>query len=151
MPRSAQSAPRPVPGSTPPPWAIYSAVFAGGMLGGTTRYLVSLAVPAQPGQWPWGIFMVNLLGAFVMGVLLTGWLRRGHVAHSWRPFLATGVLGAFTTWSTFMSDTHSLIVTRGAVFGATYVLSATVLGVGAAAAGWWTAVRLVPARSEVQR
>ncbi len=144
VPRFARTTPRPFPGTTPPAWAIYLAVFVGGMIGGSTRYLVSLASPAQPGQWPWGIFTVNLTGAFLMGLLLTGWIRRGHVAHPWRPFLATGVLGAFTTWSTVMADTHGLIVTRGALFGATYVLSATALGIAAAAAGWWTAQRVVP-------
>lgn len=151
VPRSARSNPRPTPGTTPPRWVIYLAVFVGGMLGGTTRYLVSLALPAQVGHVPWGIFAVNLVGAFLMGLLLTGWIRRGHVAHPWRPFLATGILGAFTTWSTFMADTYGLIVSRGALVGAGYVLGATVLGVAAAAAGWWTAHRVVPARVPMER
>ena len=97
---------------TPPPWLIYLAVFAGGMLGGTTRYLIGLAIPAQPGQIPWGILGVNLVGAFIMGLLLHGWVRRGHVSHPWRPFLATGILGSFTTWSTFMADTYEPVRRR---------------------------------------
>jgi CrcB protein len=114
------------------------------MIGGTTRYLVGLAVPAQPGQIPWGILTVNLVGAFIMGLLLTGWVRRGHVSHPWRPFLATGILGSFTTWSSFMADTQRLFVDGYASLATVYVLGATGLGIGAAALGWWTAHHVVP-------
>jgi CrcB protein len=130
--------------ATPPPWLTYLAVLVGGMLGGTTRYLIGLAVPAQPGQIPWGVLGINLVGAFVMALLLAGWVRRGHVSHPWRPFLATGILGAFTTWSTFMADTYRLFVEGAEVLAAVYVVGATALGIGAAALGWWTAQRVVP-------
>jgi fluoride exporter len=128
----------------PPPWLTYAAILAGGMLGGTTRYLAGLALPAEPGRIPWAILTVNLLGAFVLATLLGGWLRRGHVAHPWRPFLATGVLGSFTTWSAFMADTLDLV--RAGVPGLAlgYLLGATVLGIAAAALGWGLAARVVP-------
>jgi CrcB protein len=128
---------------------VYAAVLAGGMLGGTLRYLIGLALPAQPGQVPWGILGVNLAGAFVLGLLVQGWVRRGHVSHPWRPFLATGILGSFTTWSTFMADTHQLAVDGFEVLAAVYVLGATAAGIAAAALGWWTALRLVPVSAEV--
>ncbi len=128
---------------------MYAAVLAGGMLGGTLRYLIGLALPAQPGQVPWGILGVNLAGAFVLGLLVQGWVRRGHVSHPWRPFLATGILGSFTTWSTFMADTHQLAVDGFEVLAAVYVLGATAAGIAAAALGWWTALRLVPVSAEV--
>ena len=120
----------------PPPRRGWStlAVFAGGMLGGTTRYLIGLAIPAQPGEIPWAILGVNLVGAFVMGLLLHGWVRRGHVSHPWRPFLATGILGSFTTWSTFMADTYRLFVDGAEILAAVYVVGATALGIGAAGA-----------------
>ncbi len=143
------AAPPPALRPMPPAWLIYLAVFAGGMLGGTTRYLIGLAIPAQPGQIPWGILGVNLLGAFIMGLLLHGWVRRGHVSHPWRPFLATGILGSFTTWSTFMADTYRLFVDGTELLAAVYVLGATALGIGAAAAGWWTAQQAVPLAEEV--
>lgn len=143
---------RPAPGSgrpTPPTWAIYGAVFVGGMLGGATRYLVGLAIPPQPGAIPWGILMVNLAGAFVLALLLAGWLRRGHVAHPWRPFLATGILGAFTTWSTFMADTESLAGDGATWLAGAYVVGATALGIGAAGLGWWVAQQVVPLSPEL--
>lgn len=130
--------------STPPVWLIYAAVFVGGMLGGSTRYLLGLAVPTQAGQVPWGIFGINVVGAFVLGLLLAGWVRRGHVAHPWRPFLATGILGSFTTWSAFMTDTHALYRSGAPGLATAYLVGATALGIAAAGLGWWVAQRVVP-------
>ncbi|HYN55753.1 MAG TPA: CrcB family protein [Motilibacterales bacterium] len=143
------AAPSPASRPIPPAWLVYLAVFAGGMLGGATRYLIDLVIPAQPGQVPWGILGINLLGAFALALLLSGWVRRGHVTHPWRPFLATGLLGSFTTWSTFMADTYRLVVEGAEALAVSYVLGATALGVGAAALGWWTAQRVVPPVGEV--
>lgn len=141
--------PSPAARSVPPAWLIYLAVFAGGMLGGSTRYLIDMLIPAEPGQIPWGILGINLAGAFSLALLLSGWVRRGHLAHPWRPFLATGLLGSFTTWSTFMADTYRLYVDGAEGLAVAYVLGATALGVGAAALGWWTAQRVVPPVGEV--
>lgn len=128
----------------PPVLLTYTAVMVGGMLGGSTRYLIGLAVPSRPGQLPWAILAVNLVGAFVLALLLSGWIRRGHVAHPWRPFLATGILGSFTTWSTFMADTRALYDDGAPVRAAGYLVGATLAGVAAAALGWWLAQRVVP-------
>ena len=133
------------PRAAPPAWLLYSAIFAGGLLGGTTRYLVGLALPSEPGGIPWGILLVNLLGSFVISLLLAGWFRRGHVAHPWRPFLATGLLGSFTTWSTFIADTYDLAAAGRDVVALAFVLGATALGILAAGAGSWVARRFVPA------
>lgn len=138
------AAPRPASRPTPPVWLVYLAVLAGGMLGGTTRYLIGLAIPAHPGEIPWAILGINLVGALVMGLLLHGWVRRGHVSHPWRPFLATGILGSFTTWSTFMADTYRLFVDGAEVLAAVYVVGGTALGIAAAALGWWLAEQAVP-------
>lgn len=148
-PAAPHGAPGPAQRPTPPPGLIYLAVLAGGILGGSTRYLIGLAIPAQPGQIPWGILGVNLIGAFIMGLLLHGWVRRGHVSHPWRPFLATGILGSFTTWSTFMADTYSLARDGAALLAGVYVLGATAAGVTAAALGWRAAERVVPEALEV--
>jgi CrcB protein len=85
---------------------------------------------------PWGIVAVNLVGALVLGVLLGRWARQGHVAHPWRPFLATGLLGSFTTWSTFMADTLALLRADAPVLAAVHLVGVTALGVAMAALGW---------------
>jgi CrcB protein len=136
-----------VPAATrpaPPVGLFYGAVLVGGMLGGATRYLVSLAFPPEPGEMPWGILTVNLVGAFVLSLLLSGWIRRGHVAHPFRPFLATGLIGSFTTWSTFMAETQDLFRDGAPLLGATYLVGATGLGAAFAGLGWWVAQRVVP-------
>jgi CrcB protein len=127
----------------------YGAVLLGGMLGGATRYVISLVVPAEPGRIPWGILGINLAGAFVLSLLLSGWVRRGHVSHPWRPFLATGILGSFTTWSTFMADTYALYRDGAPLLATGYLLGATALGAAFAGLGWWAARRLVPHVDEV--
>jgi CrcB protein len=135
---------RPAPRATPPAWLLYLAVLAGGMLGGTTRYLIGVALPSEPGEIPWGIVLVNVLGAFVISLLLAGWSRRGHVAHPWRPFLATGLLGSFTTWSTFIVDTYEMLVAGRDLLASVFVVGATAVGILAAGAGWWAAQQVVP-------
>ena len=135
---------RPAPRATPPAWLLYLAVLAGGMLGGTTRYLIGVALPSEPGGIPWAIVLVNVLGAFVISLLLAGWSRRGHVAHPWRPFLATGLLGSFTTWSTFIFDTYEMFVAGRDLLASVFVVGVTAVGVLAAGAGWWTAQQVVP-------
>jgi CrcB protein len=130
--------------TAPPAGVFYGAVLLGGMLGGTTRYLASLAIPPEPGRLPWAILTINLAGAFVLSLLLSGWVRRGHTAHPWRPFLAIGLLGSFTTWSTFMADVQSLYRDGAPLLATSYLVIATALGVVFAALGWWTAQRLVP-------
>lgn len=135
--------------TAPPLGVFYGAVLLGGMLGGATRYLISLAVPAEPGRIPWGTLGINLAGAFVLSLLLSGWVRRGHLSHPWRPFLATGILGSFTTWSTFMADTYSLYRDGVPLLATGYLLGATALGAAFAGLGWWTAQRLVPHVDEV--
>jgi CrcB protein len=116
--------------------ALYAGVLLGGMLGGTARHLVAQLVPAAPGTMPWGIVAVNLLGALLLGALLGGWTRQGRVAHPWRPFLATGVLGSFTTWSTFMADTLALMRADAVVLGLVHLVGVTAAGIAMAALGW---------------
>lgn len=112
------------------------------MLGGSLRYLLTLAFPSTGIGWT--ILGVDLAGAFVLALLLGGWLRRGHTSHPWRPFLATGILGSFTTWSTFMADVGAFGSSDGWLPAAAYAVAGTAAGLGAAAAGWWVACRTVP-------
>lgn len=105
---------------------------AGGALGAGARHLVNLTA----GRWigstmPWGTFTVNVIGSFLMGVLVVWISRRAAGSLETRVFLATGILGGFTTFSAFSLDFYTL-VTRGELTAAfTYAIGSVVLSIAA--------------------
>lgn len=117
-----------------PPARLLAAAAVGGAIGAVARYGFELVFPFTPGQWPIGTFVVNVAGAFLLG-LLTGELMRreraGVVLPDWlRPLLITGVLGGFTTFSTWMFEAASLLATPGAaLLGAAYLVASLLSGV----------------------
>jgi fluoride exporter len=111
-------------------------IFMGAGIGGVLRYFLDLAVTRLAGsQFPFGILTVNVLGCLAMG-LLAGWLAfKGQTSHEVRLFLATGILGGFTTFSAFALDT-ALLVERGRPgLALVYVLASVVLSILALFAG----------------
>ena len=76
----------------------------GGALGALARWGVAIAVPSEPGDWPWATLVVNLTGCLLIGVLLAVLLGRFPTSTRLRPFLAVGVLGGDTTFSAFAVD-----------------------------------------------
>ena len=107
----------------------------GGALGALARWGVAEALPSSPGGWPWATLLVNLTGCLLIGVLLAGLAARDPEPPWARPFLGVGVLGGYTTYSTFAVEVVDL-VERGSVALATgYVLVSVVGGVLAVAAG----------------
>ena len=118
------------------------AVLAGGLLGTPARYAVSLALPTRTGSWPTGTFLVNLLGAFLLGALLEGLVRGGPVGDRrelLRLGLGTGFLGAFTTYSTLAVETDLLVRAGHAPLAAAYALASVAAGVLLSTAGIWAA------------
>ncbi|MBT0769806.1 fluoride efflux transporter CrcB [Kineosporia sp. J2-2] len=81
----------------------------GGVVGAEARYGLTRLIPAQPGGVPWAILGINVAGGFFMGLLMA-WLGRAAHPHPLvRPFLGVGILGGFTTFSTYSTDTYHLI------------------------------------------
>lgn len=76
------------------------AVALGGAVGSLLRWLVELLLPAAAGALPWGTFVVNVLGSVMLGVVVVV-LDSGVGSAAHRGFLATGLLGGFTTFSTY--------------------------------------------------
>jgi CrcB protein len=109
-------------------------VAAGGAIGASTRYLTGVAVMRSYGPgYPLGTLIVNILGSFLMGVLVVGLAHFGGTRFA--PFLAIGVLGGFTTFSSFSLDAVTLIE-RGAVGqAALYVAASVVLSLAGLFAG----------------
>lgn len=116
--------------SAPPLGLLLGLVAVGGALGALARYGLSVALPASPAGMPVATLLTNLSGCLALGVLAGSrpdapWLR---------PFLGTGVLGGFTTFSAFALQTDQLLASAPATAVA-YVLLSTAGGVALAAAG----------------
>jgi len=118
--------------------AILFAVALGGALGSLLRYFVASAIQsaAWPG-FPWGIFAVNVSGGFVMGLIVELGALKLQISPEMRAFLTIGILGGYTTFSTFSLDSV-LLIQRGAyVSAAGYILGSTALSILALFAGLW--------------
>jgi CrcB protein len=81
----------------------------GGALGASARYGIAQLVDISPGTFPWGTFWINVSGSFLLGVFLTVVLERVSPTRYLRPFVATGFIGAYTTYSTFAVETDLLV------------------------------------------
>jgi CrcB protein len=118
-------------------------VCLGGGLGSGLRYLVGgWVASASGGSFPFGTLTVNVLGSFLLGLIVQVALATDAVSPGARLFLTTGVMGGFTTYSTFNYETLELF-DQGAWLLATANLLATVVGclvaglLGLAAGRWW--------------
>lgn len=106
----------------------------GGALGSCARHLVQrFANPAVASGFPWGTFAVNVVGSLALGALIGASAVEGRVQPSTRLFLATGVLGGFTTYSAFNQEMLGRL-TRGEHASACVYMIATV--VACLLAGW---------------
>jgi CrcB protein len=114
----------------------YLIVFVGGGIGAALRHGVSLLAARLVGTgFPAGTLTVNVLGSLIMGVLAAWFTFKGDASQHWRLFLATGVLGGFTTFSSFSLDV-AVLYERGAFGLATvYVIASVVLSVAGLFAG----------------
>ncbi len=110
-------------------------VAIGGAIGALLRWLLSEAMVG--GGFPWATFIANVSGSLALGVVLVVGEVIGHSSGAvqwhrlWRPFMATGVLGGFTTFSTFVLELNRI----DAGIALLYLVSSLGLGLGAFAAG----------------
>lgn len=116
----------------------------GGALGASLRYLTNVSVMrvAGPG-FPYGTIIANVLGSFLMGVLVVALARRG--GNEFAPFLMTGLLGGFTTFSAFSLDTLTLFERGQVSLAGLYVGASVLLSLAAIVLGVVAARALVPA------
>ncbi len=110
----------------------------GGALGSGTRYLVNLAVARVRGTaFPWGIFLINVTGSLAMGLLAGLLAQRDFEVTSLRTFLATGLLGGYTTFSAFSLDFANLMREGETAAAATYVAGSVGLSLVGVFVGLW--------------
>ena len=103
-------------------------VAAGGAIGASLRHLVNLAALRLVGpNFPWGTMAINIAGCFAMGVFIEMLARRFGASNEVRLFVATGILGGFTTFSAFSLD-FAVLWERGAMVSALAYALVSVIG-----------------------
>lgn len=118
-------------------------VALGGALGASARYLTNVGVMRLVGPgYPLATMVANVLGSFLMGVLVVVLARKGGLAYA--PFLMTGVLGGYTTFSAFSLDTITLWERGNHNEAWLYVGASVGLSLAAIAFGIYTARAVVP-------
>jgi CrcB protein len=117
---------------------ILIAIAIGGGLGSLARHYLSAGVYSVTGPaFPYGILTVNVLGGLIMGVVVELGALKLNYSPEMRAFLTTGILGGFTTFSTFSLDA-ALLIERGDWASALiYMIASVLLSVGALFAGLW--------------
>lgn len=111
-------------------------VGAGGFFGAIARYLVGVGIQTHvKGPFPWGTFVINITGSFVLGFIGTLLANRFLINPNWRYFVTIGFIGAYTTFSTFEYETANLGSSWQAMFN---LLGSVVAGYIAV----WLGIRL---------
>jgi CrcB protein len=118
-------------------------IFLGAGCGGVLRFLLGSAVqsaaPAEARWFPLGTLVVNATGCFAMGLLAAALI--GEYKEGWRALLLIGLLGGYTTYSSFGRETVALFTEGRPGAGALYILATNALAIG----GVWLGARLAPA------
>lgn len=115
-------------------------VFVGAGLGGVLRHGVNSAASTWLGiAFPYGTFAVNVIGSFLMGLLVGYFALKGSTIPHAQLFLATGVLGGFTTFSAFSLDAIALWQRGEILLAAAYIIGSVILALLALVCGLWLA------------
>ena len=114
------------------------AIALGGATGALLRHFVASSIVRAFGMgFPYGTFTVNMAGSLIMGILVTGFALKFEASQELRGFLTVGLLGSFTTFSTFSLET-ALMIERGDWQGAgLYTFGSLIIGVLSLFAGMW--------------
>ncbi|MFD6973176.1 CrcB family protein [Streptomyces sp. NPDC059979] len=134
-----------------PQGRVLAAVAAGGAVGASARYGIALLWPAGPGAFPWATLWINASGSVLIGVLMVLISEGGRAAPHplLRPFAGVGVLGGFTTFSTYALDVSRLLDGGAAGTALAYAGLTVVAALGAVWAGA-SVTRLAVRRRQVR-
>ena len=118
----------------------FVAVFAGAGLGGLARYLAGGWIMAKyGGRFPLGTFVINVTGSFLIGVLMTLLTERLSPHPNWRLFLVIGILGGYTTFSSFEWESYQAFRDGARGLALLYVMGSVLVGY----AGVWLGAVIV--------
>ena len=127
-----------------PDRALLVSVAVGGVVGSLGRYAVGAALPHDPGVFPWATFVVNVTGAFAMGLLVAYLVDRPGAHRLARPFVGVGVLGGWTTFSALAVDAVQLGSAGREQVALVYLTATFLVGTLAVAAGSLLGQRVWP-------
>ncbi|MFF4487120.1 fluoride efflux transporter FluC [Streptomyces sp. NPDC001544] len=116
-------------------WPVLAAVAAGGAIGASARFEAALLWPTGKAGFPWTTLGVNAVGCLVIGVFLVSITEVWAPHPLLRPFFGTGVLGGFTTFSTYCIDIERLVRQDRPGLALAYLVGTVVVAMGAAKAG----------------
>jgi len=119
-------------------WDVLAAVALGGAAGAAARYGIGAAWPADPWQFPWATFAVNVSGCLLLGLLMVLAVDVWPSSRYVRPLLGVGVLGGYTTFSTYALESRDLIAHGRGDVAALYLAGS----VAAALVAVWAGVLL---------
>ncbi len=114
----------------------------GGGLGSVARYGMARAWPTPAGGFPWATFATNVLGSLALGLVMVYVIEVWPPSRYRRPFIGVGIIGGFTTFSTWMSESRGLIATGHLAVADAYALTSLVVGLAAVWSGIALARRL---------
>lgn len=106
----------------------------GGALGSMLRYAIYVLITVK--YFPYGTFIVNITGSFILGLVLALSLKDETFLNNWKLFLATGICGGFTTFSSFSAENLALLQNGKYVTAIIYIVLSILLGIAAAALGY---------------
>jgi CrcB protein len=105
-----------------------AAIFAGGFVGAVARGELGEVLPYERGGWPWATFVVNIVGAFLLGYFTTRLQERLPPSSYRRPFLGTGLCGGLTTFSTMQVELLRMLDEDRFALALSYALVSVVAG-----------------------
>lgn len=107
------------------------AVGLGGFLGSVMRYLIGKIPFKNPTVFPIHTFLINVIGAFIIGMIVAFVTKGKSIDPRFILFLKTGICGGFTTFSTFSLEANVLLKNGDTVLAFLYIIGSVVLGIGA--------------------
>ncbi|WP_328539975.1 fluoride efflux transporter FluC [Streptomyces sp. NBC_00344] len=124
-------------------WPVLAVVSLGGAIGASARYGAALLWPTAPAGFPWTTLLVNVAGCATIGVFMV-MISDLWAAHRLvRPFFGTGVLGGFTTFSTYAVDIQRLVDAGRAPLGMAYLALTLLSALAAVLSSVWLTRRAV--------
>jgi len=118
-------------------WDILAVIAAGGALGSLARWGLAAALPRRPGGFPWATFLTNVTGCLLIGALMVLLAEAWPPSRYLRPFLGIGVLGGYTTFSTFSYEAFRLLQDGEWNRALAYMLGSLLLALAGTVAGFY--------------